>query len=113
MCVGAHADSGKLDLFSQRFKARILEMTGDKDTNVAALAVGVCLQLAQSGDVLEHDDTLRLYRLLTDERPKVRAAAARFANQYFLEFIVPENIEQGLHNDMVFFFLKNINDNNK
>jgi hypothetical protein len=93
VCIDAHGDSGKLDLFSQRFKSRILEMAHDRDASVGARAIAVCHQLAQCGDVLEHDDTLRLYRLTTDRRAKVRHAAAKFANQYFLEFIVPENID--------------------
>lgn len=47
LVYGQYADSGKLDLFSQRFKSRFIEMTSDKSDNVAALAVGICLQLAQ------------------------------------------------------------------
>jgi cohesin complex subunit SA-1/2 len=91
---GKHADKGKLDLFSQRFKRRLVEMTLDKADSVAALAVGMCLQLAQLGNVLENDDIIKLYHLTSCDRDRVRAAAAQFANQYFLEFVVPENIEK-------------------
>jgi hypothetical protein len=88
----AHADTQKLTNFSQRFKGRVLEMADDKDEAAAAAAVGLCLHLAQIADVLAHDEVVKLYERTTDSRPRVRAAAARFANDYFLESVVPENI---------------------
>lgn len=65
--------------------------------------------------MLDNDDTLQLYKLSSVLRPKaridlflflacllllitilqVRFAAATFANNHFLEFVVPENIEKG------------------
>jgi hypothetical protein len=90
-----HADTQKLTNFSVRFKSRVLEMADDKDETVAAAAVALCLHLAQIPDVLVHDEVVQLYHRTTDSRPRVRAAAARFANNYFLETVVPENIAAG------------------
>jgi hypothetical protein len=88
----AHADTQKLTNFSQRFKQRVLQMGDDKDDAVAAGSVGLCLHLAQIADVLAPNEIVSIYERTTDSRPRVRAAAARFANDYFLESVVPENI---------------------
>jgi cohesin complex subunit SA-1/2 len=76
-----------LNHFTERFKARLLEMAeGDIDIGVRVGVLNVLGEVDKTG-LLEEDDRHRLCRLIFSEDPKVRKAVAKFVKTVWEEWI--------------------------
>lgn len=73
-----------LYLFTQRFKARLLECMRDRDPGVAAVAIRLASRLAEL-DVLEDEEEDSIYAFATDESSVLREATAEFVRSRLLE----------------------------
>ncbi|XP_059146359.1 cohesin subunit SA-1-like isoform X2 [Physella acuta] len=73
--------SGKLELFTNRFKDRIVEMTLDKESDVAVQAIRlvICV-LKYSENVLSDKDCENVYELVYSSNRSVAQAAGDFLN---------------------------------
>ncbi|PAA68029.1 hypothetical protein BOX15_Mlig017969g1, partial [Macrostomum lignano] len=71
----------KLELFSSRFKSRILDMTLDKDSEVAVEAVRcVTCMLRNLDRILDDKDAENIYELVYSSHRPLAVAAAEFLN---------------------------------
>ncbi|CAB3260172.1 unnamed protein product [Arctia plantaginis] len=74
---------GKLELFTSKFKDRIVSMTLDKETDVAVHAVKLVIAILKSRmhpDVLTDKDCENVYELVYSSQRAVAAAAGEFLN---------------------------------
>ncbi|XP_071839259.1 cohesin subunit SA-1-like isoform X2 [Apostichopus japonicus] len=72
----------KLELFTNRFKDRIVSMTLDKETDVAVRAIKVCtLVLKFNEDILTAEDCENVYQLVYASSRAVAQAAGDFLNE--------------------------------
>ncbi|XP_046568890.1 LOW QUALITY PROTEIN: cohesin subunit SA-2-like [Haliotis rubra] len=73
--------SGKLELFTNRFKDRIVEMTLDKEYDVAVQAVKLVVSILRYSDnVLSDKDSENVYELVYSSHRQVAQAAGDFLN---------------------------------
>lgn len=71
----------KLEYFTNRFKDRIVEMTLDKETEVAVQAVKLVISILNFGDVVLSDkDCENVYELVYSSHRQVAQAAGEFLN---------------------------------
>ncbi|XP_072033672.1 cohesin subunit SA-1-like isoform X2 [Amphiura filiformis] len=78
-----HSDLvSKLELFTNRFKDRIVAMTLDKETDVAVQAIKVVtLVLKHNEDILTAEDCENVYQLVYSSSRNVAQAASQFLNE--------------------------------
>uniref|UniRef100_A0A8B9R1Q6 SCD domain-containing protein n=1 Tax=Anas platyrhynchos TaxID=8839 RepID=A0A8B9R1Q6_ANAPL len=92
----------KMDLFTSRFKDRIVSMPLDKDHEVAVQAMKL-LMLMNYEDVLSDEDCETLYRLVyTTHRPLAVAAGEFLYNRYLCLFLAYSHLFQ---NEVVFLLI--------
>ncbi|KAK7478980.1 hypothetical protein BaRGS_00029741 [Batillaria attramentaria] len=73
--------SGKLELFTNRFKDRIVEMTLDKEYDVAVQAIKLVINVLKNSDhVLTDKDCENVYELVYSSHRQVAQAAGEFLN---------------------------------
>ncbi|XP_076435529.1 cohesin subunit SA-2-like [Babylonia areolata] len=73
--------SGKLELFTNRFKDRIVEMTLDKEYDVAVQAIRLVINILKNSDqVLSDKDCENVYELVYSSHRQVAQAAGEFLN---------------------------------
>ena len=80
----------KLELFTSRFKNRVVEMSLDKETDVAVNAIRLLTTIVRQRDeALEDKDCENLYELVYHTNRQVAQAAGEFLNQKL--FVKAEN----------------------
>lgn len=73
--------SSKLELFTNRFKDRIVEMTLDKEYDVAVAAIKLVINVLKNSDsVLSDKDCENVYELVYSSHRQVAQAAGEFLN---------------------------------
>ncbi|KAL3847142.1 hypothetical protein ACJMK2_018071 [Sinanodonta woodiana] len=73
--------SRKMELFTNRFKDRIVEMTLDKETEVAVQGVRLVISILKLGDtVLSDKDCENVYELVYSSHRQIAQAAGEFLN---------------------------------
>jgi cohesin complex subunit SA-1/2 len=90
----------QMDLFTQRFQGRILQMTRDTSINVTIASIQLStlfakyvffltilyfLILFNRFDILEEEDISNIYKLISDENCSIRHETANFVYTYLFE----------------------------
>ncbi|XP_030838180.1 cohesin subunit SA-1 [Strongylocentrotus purpuratus] len=107
----------KLELFTNRFKDRVVSMTLDKETDVAVNAIKVVtLILKYNEDILSAEDCENVYQLVYSSSRAVAQAAGEFLNERLFKREDQEtakvkrtkrrNINAPLIKDLVQFFIE-------
>lgn len=74
--------TSKLELFTSRFKTRIVEMSLDKDYDVSVAAINLLTMIiSQNDSALEDRDCENLYELVYHANRQIAQAAGEFLNQ--------------------------------
>lgn len=86
---------GKLELFTSKFKDRIVAMTLDKEYDVAVQAVRLVISiLKHHRDILTDKDCEHVYELVYSSHRQVAQAAGEFLNERL--FVLDENAVAGI-----------------
>lgn len=86
---------GKLELFTSKFKDRIVAMTLDKEYDVAVQAVRLVISiLKHHRDILTDKDCEHVYELVYSSHRQVAQAAGEFLNERL--FVLDENAVNGI-----------------
>lgn len=73
---------GRLELFTNRFKVRLVDMTLDKETEVGVQAVRlICTILKYNENILEDKDCENIYELVYSSHRPLSQAAGEFLNR--------------------------------
>jgi cohesin complex subunit SA-1/2 len=82
----------KLDLFTTRFKQRLIEMTLDKDTDVCVYAIKLLTCIIKSNEqLLEDKDFESIYELVFHSNRSIAQAAGEFLNQKLFDKVNQQN----------------------
>eukprot|EP01091_Cochliopodium_minus_P005699 TRINITY_DN1559_c0_g1_i2.p1 TRINITY_DN1559_c0_g1~~TRINITY_DN1559_c0_g1_i2.p1 ORF type:complete len:778 (-),score=269.90 TRINITY_DN1559_c0_g1_i2:661-2994(-) len=75
----------QLDLFTQRFSDRIVEMRMDKDNDVSVVAIQLLDLLICKYEKVGDEDVKKVLKLVQEEDRTIRHAVAKFINNYLFD----------------------------
>ncbi|CAB4059132.1 STAG1_2 [Lepeophtheirus salmonis] len=86
---------GKLELFTSKFKDRIVSMTLDKEFDVAVEAVRLVISIYRHHrDMLSDKDCENVYELVYSSHRAVAQAAGEFLNEHLVEFMIESELHE-------------------
>ena len=75
----------QLDLFTQRFSERMVEMRLDKDPHVSVCAISLLENLTCNYEKINDQDVNKVFELIEENDRSIRSATAKFINRYLFD----------------------------